>query len=267
MDTRIFELEFPDGRVEEYSTNIIAENLFSKVDDDGFDLGLVKEIISHRKDIGNATEISAGTYLNNGVERPVITTKGRSMRLLRTDGSTSWQSLKEVKDAFPIETAEYEITHKLINEPTFKWWANKTLRHRDALIKRMNTKRKVRKGRIKYEIELPADHDFNDARRLDIKNDNTLWVDAINKEMGNARVAFDLLERNQPIPVGWKNITCHRVFDVKYDGRRKARYVAGGHLIGPPKSLTYASVVSRDSVRLGFLIATLIDLKILAGNI
>ena len=267
MDTRIFELEFPDGRVEEYSTNIIAENLFSQVDDDGFDLGLVKEIISHRKDIGNAVEISAGTYLNNGVERPVITTKGWSMRLLWVDGSTSWQSLKEIKDAFPIETAEYATTHKLTNEPAFKWWVNKTLRHRDALIKRMNTKRKVRKGRIKYGIELPADHDFNDARRLDVKNGNTLWVDAINKEMGNARVAFDLLERNQPVPVGWKKITCHLVFDVKYDGRRKARYVAGGHLTDPPKSLTYASVVSRDSVRLGFLIAALNDLKILAGDI
>ena len=51
------------------------------------------------------------------------------------------------------------------------------------------------------------------------------------------------------------------------DLTRKARYVAGGHLTNPPLSMTYASVVSCDSVRLNFLIAALHDLYILAGDI
>ena len=29
---------------------------------------------------------------------------------------------------------------------------------------------------------------------------------------------------------GYKNMRCHFVFDVKHDGRHKARFVAGGHL-------------------------------------
>jgi hypothetical protein len=39
------------------------------------------------------------------------------------------------------------------------------------------------------------------------------------------------------------------VFDVKMEGLvRKTRYVAGGHTTKLPQLLTYASVVTRDSV-------------------
>ena len=48
---------------------------------------------------------------------------------------------------------------------------------------------------------------------------------------------------------------------------RKARYVAGGLLTEVPTSMTYSSVVSRDTVRIGFLIAALNNLDVLAGDI
>ena len=35
LDSRVYELEFPDGRVEEYSMNTIVENLVAQTDDDG----------------------------------------------------------------------------------------------------------------------------------------------------------------------------------------------------------------------------------------
>jgi hypothetical protein len=57
------------------------------------------------------------------------------------------------------------------------------------------------------------------------------------------------------------------IFDIKMDFTRKARFVAGGHVTDPPTSITYSSVVARDSVRLAFLIAALNDLEILAADI
>ena len=48
---------------------------------------------------------------------------------------------------------------------------------------------------------------------------------------------------------------------------RKARYVAGCHLTDVPANMTYSSVVSRDTVQIGFLVAALNDLDILAGDI
>jgi hypothetical protein len=49
-------------------------------------------------------------------------------------------------------------------------------------------------------------------------------------------------------------------FEVKMDFTRKARFVAGGHMTDPPTEITYSSVVSRDSIRIGFLIAALNEL-------
>jgi hypothetical protein len=70
------------------------------------------------------------------------------------------------------------------------------------------------------------------------------------------------------IPVGYKHITCHMIFDVKMIGLiRKARFVAGGHLTDPPVESVYSSVVMRESIRIMFLIATLNDLDILNADV
>jgi hypothetical protein len=44
------------------------------------------------------------------------------------------------------------------------------------------------------------------------------------------------------------HIDCHIVFDVKITLDQKACYVAGGHQTEPPKEVTFASVISRDSI-------------------
>ena len=53
---------------------------------------------------------------------------------------------------------------------------------------------------------------------------------------------------------------------VPMEQNRLHRFVAGGHTTDTPSSITYSSVVSRDSVRLVFLIAGLNDLDVLAGD-
>lgn len=35
LDTKIYEVQFPDGHVEEYAANVIAENIYSQVDIQG----------------------------------------------------------------------------------------------------------------------------------------------------------------------------------------------------------------------------------------
>ena len=51
------------------------------------------------------------------------------------------------------------------------------------------------------------------------------------------------------------------------DLARKSRYVEGGYITNTLSPMTYASVVSHDSVRISFLISVLNDLYILAGDI
>ena len=57
------------------------------------------------------------------------------------------------------------------------------------------------------------------------------------------------------------------IFDVKMNFTCKARFVAGGHLTNNPSTITYSSVVSRDSVRITFLLAALNNLEIFACDI
>jgi hypothetical protein len=58
------------------------------------------------------------------------------------------------------------------------------------------------------------------------------------------------------------------IFDVKMeDFHRKAQFVAGGHTTDAPHMMTYASVVSRESVRIELTLAALNDLDVMMGDI
>ena len=84
--------------------------------------------------------------------------------------------------------------------------------------------------------------------------------------MKNSRATLNLIHRDDHAPVGYKEITCYLIFNVKMDLARKSRYVEGGYITNTLSPMTYASVVSHDSVRIFFLISVLNDLYILAGD-
>jgi hypothetical protein len=50
FDTREYDVEFTDGTREKYQANIIAENMFAQVDDEGYQYLILDEITDHRKD-------------------------------------------------------------------------------------------------------------------------------------------------------------------------------------------------------------------------
>jgi hypothetical protein len=87
--------------------------------------------------------------------------------------------------------------------------------------------------------------------------------------MSKVCIAFEVLEdNNEPSPT-FQEMRSHRVFDVKMeDFQRKARVVAGGHMTKPSSgTFTYASVVSRESVRIVLPLAALNDLDVRTADI
>ena len=68
---------------------------------------------------------------------------------------------------------------------------------------------------------------------------------------------------------GYQQIKTHIIFDIKLgeNFRRKARLVADSHLTDTPASITYSSVVSRDSVRVCLMLAALNGLDLQAADI
>ncbi len=73
----------------------------------------------------------------------------------------------------------------------------------------------------KFGIEVPKT--VKEALALDRKNGNTLWADAIAKEMKEVHTAFNILPDGRSAPIGYQKIPCHMIFDVKMeDFQRKA---------------------------------------------
>ena len=75
--------------------------------------------------------------------------------------------------------------------------------------------------------------------------------------------------RKWKINPGYENINVHMIFDTKMDGKftRKERLLADSHTTAPSSSITYSRVVSRESVRIAFLLASLNNLDIIAYDI
>ena len=97
---------------------------------------------------------------------------------------------------------------------------------------------------------VPRNHD--QAMELDRRNGNTKWRDAEKlelKQIDEYQTFFDLGNNGKP-PNGYTKIKVHFVYAVKYDGRHKARLVAGGHLTEIPVDSIYSGVVSLKGIRL-----------------
>jgi hypothetical protein len=191
-------------------------------------------------------------------------TKGWQLCIQWKDGSTSWERLADLKESNPIEVAECSVARGINVESAFAWWVDCTLKKRNRIISA--EKQRVVKKTHKFGTQVPTNVD--EAHALDKTNGDTLWTDAIAKEMKSVRVAFNILEGDEMAPVGYQEIRCHGIFDVKMDSfARKHWMVAEGHMTEAPKTLTHASVVSRESVRIILTMAALNDLEVKAANI
>ena len=262
LDSRMYELQFPDGHREEYTANLIAENIYSQVDEDGKRHLYIDEISDHRK-LGNAVPKDE-MWVQKGTNRHMKrTTRGWDLLVTWKDGTSTWEPLKDMKEVYPVQVAEYAVANRIADEPAFAWWVKDVIRKRDRIIAKVKSRYWSRTH--KYGIRIPKT--VEEALRIDAETGTDFWRKAIEKEMTNIKKAFRFLDDDEQMPIGYKKIPCHMIFDVKMDFTRKARFVAGGHMTDPPNSLTYSSVVSRDSVRLAFLIAALNDLDILACDV
>ena len=179
MDSRMYEVEFLDGSIEILTANIIAENLLAQVDSEGHRQLLLKEIIDHRTD-GTELKKENGYFKTpQGTRRKKRTTRGWELCLEWKDGSQTWVAMKDVKNASPIELAEYAIRNGLKDEPAFAWWIGHEMRKRNHIIAKLKSKYWQRTH--KYGIRVPKS--VQEAYRIDEEEGNTLWRDTIEEEM------------------------------------------------------------------------------------
>ena len=121
--------------------------------------------------------------------------------------------------------------------------------------------------KYKYGYEIPRD--YTHAIQLDQRNGNTKWADATKLEMDLMKKyhVFKDQGKDTAIPTGYKRIRVHLIYDVKHDGRHRARLVADGHLTDVPVDSVYSGVVSLRGLRMLIFLAELNDLQIWATDI
>ncbi|CAJ1959619.1 unnamed protein product [Cylindrotheca closterium] len=154
------------------------------------------------------------------------------------------------------------------DEPAFIWWVPYTLKKCDRILKAVKRRALTRKTE-KFGLELPGSgpKGVRCAYKIDANTGSNHWGDGVEKEVKTVLPALRILGPNEPIPPAYTCIDLITVFDVKMDLTQKARICAQGDQTDPPLLITYASVVTCESICIGFLLALLYGLDILSADI
>lgn len=272
LDTREYIVKLPNDTYRRYTANQIAQAMYSQVDSEGNVHQFMEEIIGHRKGDDAVTKEDGYWISKGGNKTPKRTTAGWEICIKWKTGEIEWVSLKDIKDSNPIELAEYAVRNRISDEPAFRWWVPTVIKTRQSVIGKV--KKRYWATTHKFGIRLPKSVD--EALELDRRTKTDYWAKAIKKEMDKVKVAWLAREDCTPQQVrdgtvedlkAYQEIRNHLVFDVKMDFTRKARMVAGGHMTEAPGSLTYSSVVSRDSVRILLTVAAMNELDVFACDV
>ena len=177
---------------------------------------------------------------------------GHMVKIKWGDGTVTWNDLKQTFDDDPITVSLYAQRNGLLK--TEGWKRCKPYVSNQKKLARMVNQARLKSNRTrpiyKYGVQVPRNH--NEAVKIDEKNGNTLWQDAekLETEQLFEYTTFEDKGLNAATPDGYTKIPTHFVYDVKHDGRHKARMVAGGHRTETPVDSVYSGVVSLSGIRM-----------------
>jgi hypothetical protein len=217
LDTREYEVEFQDGATDMFTANIIAESMYSQVDEVGNSYSLISEIVDHKS--GGTPALRRDDDFEqvntDGRQRHRHTTRGWKLLVTWKDGSTSWV-VQDLKESFPVQVAQYAVvSNNMVEEPAFAWWAKHVLRKRDRIITKVKSRYWDRTH--KYGNLLPKT--VKDAFRIDKEMGTDFWQGAV--ELETKAIDFEFCDDDK-MPVEYQHIDCHMIFDVKITLDRKA---------------------------------------------
>jgi hypothetical protein len=229
--------------------NQVLEALESDLLDPDEQLWSFKDIIAHEGPLTRDSPSYKGSSYN--------------VLIVWEDGSRTFEPLKTIAADNPAVCAVYAERAKLLDTDGWKQFRR--------LAKRQLNQAKLSSYQssplFKFGYQVPRNH--KEGLTLDEKNGNTKYRDAEKLEMSqHAKYStFKSLGKGSPGPDGYKKIRVHFVYDVKHDGRHKARLVAGGHLTDVPVDSVYSGVISLRNLRICVFLAELNNLQVHAANV
>ena len=140
LDSRMYEVEYQDGTRATLAANYIADNLFAQVDQEGNRHILLDEIIDYRVNGRKVKLQDAFITTCSVMRRRRETTIMWELLAQWKDRITNWISLKDIKESYQVQTAEYAVAAKIDMEPAFAWWVPRTLKKRNRIISKVKSK-------------------------------------------------------------------------------------------------------------------------------
>ena len=187
------------------------------------------------------------------------------------NGEITSEPLHIISKDDPVTCAIYARENGLLNTPGWKQF--KSIAKRQKKFTRMVNQAKLRSFNAapKYKNGFEIPRSYKQAIGFDEKNKNTKWQDAVALELQQINEYDTFIDQGHHTkatsPTGYKKIKVHFVFDVKHDGRHKARLVADGQLLDIPLESVYSGVVSLQGFRLVLFLAELNGLELWATDI
>ena len=184
-------------------------------------------------------------------------------------GESTYEPLNIIAADDPVTCAIYAKKHNLLEQEGWKRF--KRLAKRQKKLIRLVNQAKLRSynNRLTYKYGIVVPNNRAHAMALDEENGNKKWFDAERlelKQINEYDTFTDEGKLSKPLP-GYKQIKVHFVYDVKHDGRLKARLVAGGHLTPVPIESVYSGVVSLKGIRLITFLGELNNLDVWCTDI
>ena len=121
VDSRVYEVMFPDGIINQYAANIIAESIYNEVDEDGRISQIMDEIVDIEETPDAVQESDGFVKDKHGNRKCRVTTKGWNFLVKWRDGDKSWTPLKDIKESYPVKVAEFVVKRGLEKRPAFAW--------------------------------------------------------------------------------------------------------------------------------------------------
>ena len=130
-------------------------------------------------------------------------------------------------------------------------------------------KRRNDTNQVRYKFGVRVPRTYGEAMTLDKENGNNLWGDATRREFEQicSYKSFRDLGSGGSPGKGYKKIKVRLVFDVKAEGRRKARLVARGDMSPESEESVYSSVATLHSLHIVIFLAVLNGLQLMQGDI
>ena len=189
---------------------------------------------------------------------------GSSYNVLVTwdDSTQMWEPLNMMAKQDLVTLARYAHDHDLINKPGWKF-LRRTAKHMNAI------KRRGMANQVQYKFGVHIPHMYNEAIMLDKENGNTLWQDAIWRELDQILSYKSFCNIRVGVSPGgdFKKIKVKFILDCKADGCRKGCLVAWGGMTPEPEESVFSSVATLCSLCLVVFLAELNGLNLMQGDI